>query len=228
MMSGPSFQALTGIGGVQMDTGDFAGAEMTFSQAVAATPPCPTCRSDLASAQASQGKEAQALATLRQVIGDEPGQDADYSAVVDVYGRLGKSGDARPILDRALEKFPESGAALKALTSLTHDFLFDFSVAYEGDGKLLKADQNNLSRKADYAEAAFTASHYDVALQTALDALKTEDDRIQRRLTMDIIAVGSLLATNQAERAISQLEVFLSAYRRTPDDWKRELAVLRA
>ncbi len=178
----------------------------------------------LADVQQQQNDYPAALASRRKAIEYDPADEDNYAVVRDIYHKMGKDAEGIQALKQFLNQQPRNVGLLSALGFAEHEYVADFTGAFETYSKIYELDGNLLGAKENFAEANLTMGRFDRALELAGAALVDPSLSAGEKLCMNLISISSQLLLGRRGKAFSEVGEFLRYYNSIPQDYDRNWA----
>jgi tetratricopeptide (TPR) repeat protein len=198
--------ALLGLGQAYFAKNDLVSARKTLLSARQKNPTSEEPKRFLAMISLREGKPAEALTMLDELLRGSPGSTSGRYLKINALMELGRYDEARPELDKLAHEFPQSSdlklmrGLLAVLSKRYQDAEAIFSTAAASGGSDVRFDLG-------LAEAYAGRQQYDRALQL----LETEVRRSPQQPVIRRMLAKTALQAGQFDRAISELQKLLQA-----------------
>jgi len=123
----------------------------------------------------------------------------------------GKTETAIPHLEKVIELTPNDPFAYDSL-GFAHFVLGNKDKAIEYCQKAIQMDKNNLVLKMNFSEIALMTDHWKEALSVSNQSLQKRGLSAAHHLAMRVIKVIALVCLDKRQKAVDEVEIFLSVY----------------
>jgi len=214
--------AYRNLGLVYQKEGKYDEAIEIYQKALAIDPGDAEAYNDLGVVYDLQEKYPEAIASYRKAIELDPKHRHAYRTLGLVYQKEGKYDEAIEIYQKALAIDPGDADLYNSLGFIYHEKKFDFEKAFQMFSKSYKINPEDISTKANLAEANLTNRQFTKAFSIANELLAKKDIPNKYRVAMRFVTTSSLLLQKNESEAKIELKEFVSYYKSLPEDFQMD------